>query len=103
MPFWRTHRRSNSQEGTRRKAQVECERGFRHQTKGALMEKQVAENEAGAFQGQAGRERGGWRPGRPRHCSSTHPTQGAVFLSRRMTHKGEQIINKRYACRRLRE
>lgn len=35
-----------------------CERGFRRQPKAALMEKQVAKNEAGALQRQAGRERG---------------------------------------------
>ena len=88
MPFWRTHRRSNSEEGTRRKAQVECERGFRHQTKGALMEKQVAENEAGAFQGQAGRESGRLEAGQAQTLLQHSPnTRGCFSLKTNDSHR----------------
>lgn len=74
---------------------MECERGFRHQTKAALMEKQVAKNKAGAFQGQAGRERGRLEAWQAQTLLQHSPnTRGCFSLktndSQRRTNKRQQ-------------
>lgn len=76
---------------------MECERGVRHKTKAALMEKQVAKNEAGAFQGQAGAgEAAGGLAG-----SDTAPAltqHKGLFFSKRSNDSQRRTNNRQQIC-----